>query len=166
MIGLESYDRDLRYRPSWTSQYDNIVAQNWRNDIVAPRYRDFKLHTSSCRSSSQLRYEIRQPKPCPVTSTVALPVKSICSSRSRIQGGAGQGRGMCRAGVSTVPCPPHFASCHCHCGSGMVSEYPRWTEDGSYADDCIKAVQARLQAYLSTPVLEKSTLSCPTAEVA
>jgi len=45
-------------------------------------------------------------------STGTSPVKSTCSSRSRTQGG--QGRGMCREGVSTVPCPPPLRQPHCH----------------------------------------------------
>jgi len=44
---------------SRTSQYDDIVAQNWHDDIFAPRYRDLKLHASSCHSSSEPRYEIK-----------------------------------------------------------------------------------------------------------
>ena len=37
---------------------------------------------------------------------------------------------------------------------------------GATTDDCIKAVQGRLQAYLLTPVLEKSALSSLAAVVA
>jgi len=43
-------------------QYNDIVAQNWHDDIVVPRYRDLKLHTSPCLSSSQPRYEIKATK--------------------------------------------------------------------------------------------------------
>jgi len=83
-----------------TSQYDNIVAQNRHDDIDAPWYHDLKLHTSSCRSSSQPRYQIRQiARPCPVTrvSQHVLHLSSQCvTSRSMKHVCHGQGRGICR----------------------------------------------------------------------
>jgi len=86
--------------------YDIVAdfsVRQYRSTQLSRRYRDLKLHTSSCRSSSQPPYEIRQPRPCPVMSTCISPVKSMRLSRSRIQGGAGEG--ACREGVGTVPCP-------------------------------------------------------------
>ena len=80
----------------------------------------------------------------------------MCSSRSRIHGGAGHvGKEWALSHAL-----PHPASCHCH-GGGITSrsQYPGRMEAAwelrRTTVSRLCTVQARLQAYLSTPVLGK-----------
>jgi len=148
---------------SWASQYDDIVAQNWHDDIIVLWYLDLKLHTS-CHSSSQHRYEIRQPRTCPVTSTGA----SLSSQYAQIGVGyrVGQGRGRVGRGEH-CPMPsttPPAATVTARGSGGIALQYHRWTEE---AWELRRTTASRpwLQAYLSTPVLEKLALSWPAAVV-
>jgi len=149
---------------SRTSQYDDIVAQNWHDDIIAPRYRDLKLHTSSCHFSSEPGYEINATKA--VSSHVNTHFTCQVSTRTGVGYMVGRAGGCVGKGwaLSTVPCPPpprRPPLPQRTAGGGIALQYPRWTEE---AWELRRTTASRqwLQAYLqSTPVLEKSALSVP-----
>ena len=164
VLGPESYDRDLRYRRGLLSTTIS-AAQNWHDDIVAPRYRDLKLHTSSCHSSSEPRHEIDN-QGCVQSRQHAL---RLTSQYARPGVGYMVGRAVGCVGKGwAVPCPPPprwSPLSQRVAGGGIALQYSRWTEE---AWELCRATASRpwLKAYLqSTPVWEKSALSWPAAVV-